>query len=87
MYDRQTESWWQQITGTGIVGAMIGKVLTMVPVRVEAFAYTVVWENEKPYNEFDRALEMSLSNPQDFVGVGTRLTDMGRPDEGIAYLE
>lgn len=37
MYDRQTESWWQQFTGTGIVGEMTGAELTMVPVRVEAW--------------------------------------------------
>ena len=38
MYDRQTESWWQQFTGTGIVGKMTGKTLKMVPSRVESFA-------------------------------------------------
>jgi hypothetical protein len=38
MYDRQTESWWQQFTGTGIVGAMTGKTLRMLPSRVESFA-------------------------------------------------
>ena len=38
MYDRQTESWWQQFLGEGIVGEMTGKRLTMVPVRVESFA-------------------------------------------------
>ncbi|MFT5486791.1 MAG: hypothetical protein ACI9JL_003756 [Paracoccaceae bacterium] len=38
MYDRQTESWWQQFTGTGIVGEMTGKMLTMLPARVESLA-------------------------------------------------
>jgi hypothetical protein len=38
MYDRQTESWWQQFTGTGIVGEMNGKMLTMLPARVESLA-------------------------------------------------
>ena len=37
MWDRQTESWWQQFTGTGIVGEMTGVELTMLPVRVESF--------------------------------------------------
>jgi len=37
MYDRQTESWWQQYTGTAIIGALAGVELEMVPVRVEAF--------------------------------------------------
>lgn len=38
MYDRQSESWWQQFTGTGIVGSMTGKSLTMIPARVESFS-------------------------------------------------
>ncbi len=38
MYDRQTESWWQQFTGKGIVGAYAGTPLTMLPARIESFA-------------------------------------------------
>ncbi len=38
MYDRQTESWWQQFTGEGIVGVHTGALLTPLPVRVESFA-------------------------------------------------
>ena len=38
MYDRQTESWWQQFLGEGIVGAMTGKVLKVLPSRLESFA-------------------------------------------------
>jgi len=38
MYDRQTESWWQQFTGEGIVGELAGKSLKMLPARIEAFA-------------------------------------------------
>ena len=38
MYDRQTESWWQQFTGEAIVGEMTGSELTLVPSRLEAFA-------------------------------------------------
>jgi len=37
MYDRQTESWWQQFTGEGIVGAMTGRQLRLVPSRLESF--------------------------------------------------
>ena len=37
MYDRQTESWWQQFLGEGIVGQMTGVRLRMLPARVEAF--------------------------------------------------
>lgn len=38
MYDRQTESWWQQFHGEAIVGALTGARLTMLPSRVEPFA-------------------------------------------------
>ena len=31
MYDRQTESWWQQATGRGIVGAFTGTQLEFLP--------------------------------------------------------
>lgn len=38
MYDRQTQSWWQQFTGEAIVGNMLGTKLTLVPARLEAFS-------------------------------------------------
>ncbi|MCW8964446.1 MAG: DUF3179 domain-containing protein, partial [Gammaproteobacteria bacterium] len=34
MYDRQTESWWQQFMGKGIVGEMTGKTLKVMPSRI-----------------------------------------------------
>ena len=36
MYDRQTQSWWQQFTGEGIVGAMTGKTLTILTSWMES---------------------------------------------------
>jgi hypothetical protein len=38
MYDRQTESWWQQFTGEAIVGQLTGQSLKLVPARLESFA-------------------------------------------------
>lgn len=38
MYDRQTETWWQQFTGEGIVGKYTGKTLKAIPSRIESFA-------------------------------------------------
>lgn len=38
MYDRATQSWWQQFTGEAIVGERTGTALDMVPSRVVAFA-------------------------------------------------
>ena len=37
MYARQTESWWQQFTGTAIVGSLLGKELKVRPARLESF--------------------------------------------------
>ncbi len=41
MWDRQTESWWQQVTGEAIVGELTGKRLTMLPATI------VSWEEFK----------------------------------------
>ncbi|MGE0559397.1 MAG: DUF3179 domain-containing protein [Burkholderiales bacterium] len=38
MYDRQTESWWQQFTGKGIVGHHSGVTLNQLPSAISAFA-------------------------------------------------
>ena len=37
MYDRQTETWWQQFTGEAIVGSMLGAELALIPSRLESF--------------------------------------------------
>jgi hypothetical protein len=41
MYDRQTESWWQQATGEAIVGEMTGKRLVFLPSQI------ISWETFK----------------------------------------
>ncbi len=38
MYDRQTESWWQQFTGEAIVGELNGTTLKTIPARLESYA-------------------------------------------------
>ena len=38
MYDRTTESWWQQFVGEAIVGEATGQRLAMLPARLESFA-------------------------------------------------
>ena len=38
MYDRQTESWFQQYTGTGLFGALAGNQLVVLPARLESVA-------------------------------------------------
>jgi len=37
MYDRQSESWWQQFTGKGIVGRYAGTVLKRLPSEIVSF--------------------------------------------------
>jgi hypothetical protein len=37
MYDRNTDSWWQQYLGVGIVGEQTGKELRMLPSRLESW--------------------------------------------------
>ncbi len=38
MYDRETESWWQQAIGTAIVGDLNGQELTQLPTWMESWA-------------------------------------------------
>ena len=38
MYDRETETWWQQLTGEGLVGEYAGAWLDIVPSQVINFA-------------------------------------------------
>ena len=37
MYDRQTETWWQQFTGRGIIGDYAGTVLQTLSARIVAY--------------------------------------------------
>ena len=39
MYDRQSESWWQQFTGEAIVGTWSGRSLRQVPSRIESLLH------------------------------------------------
>lgn len=38
MYDRQTESWWQQATGEAVIGALTGNQLTLLPATIISWA-------------------------------------------------
>lgn len=37
MYDRQTESWWQQFSGEALIGDHVGHTLVKLPSRIESF--------------------------------------------------
>ena len=38
MYDKNTQSWWQQFIGEAVVGDLLGKQLDSVPARLESLA-------------------------------------------------
>lgn len=38
MYDRQTETWWQQATGGAVVGELTGAQLTFIPAQIISLA-------------------------------------------------
>ncbi len=50
MWDRQTESWWQQFTGEAIVGELTGKKLTFLPSPI------VSWSDFKAANPEGKVL-------------------------------
>jgi hypothetical protein len=39
MYDRQTETWWQQFTGEAIVGDLVGRRLKMLPASIVGYGH------------------------------------------------
>jgi hypothetical protein len=48
MYDRQTESWWQQASGAGVIGRFAGTRLRMVPVMMISFAEAAdIWPDAR----------------------------------------
>ena len=90
MWDRQTESWWQQLTGEGIVGAYAGYQLDLLPAQLvswrdfkAAFPDADVLSRDtghnrdygrNPYSGYDRADQ----SPFLFKG---------RPDERLLPME
>ncbi|MGH2538769.1 MAG: DUF3179 domain-containing protein [Candidatus Promineifilaceae bacterium] len=74
MYDRQTESWWQQFTGEAIVGELTGTRLPLLPVSITSYADfkaaypagQVLFPDtgyERPYGENPYVNYDSLANP------------------------
>lgn len=88
MYDRQTESWWQQFTGTGIVGEMTGKELAMLPARVESLAkFRARYPNGKVLVPNDPNFRPYGNNP--YMGYDTSRRPFlyrGEMPKGIAPL-
>jgi hypothetical protein len=72
MWDRQTQSWWQQLTGEGIVGELAGHQLEFLPASIiswgdykQANPDTLVLSRDtgfsRPYSGYDRADPARLS--------------------------
>lgn len=73
MYDRQTESWWQQATGEAIVGEMTGKRLALLPSSV------VSWADFKRAHPNGRVLSRETGHPRPYGENPYVGYDSGRP--------
>ncbi len=60
MYDRQTETWWQQATGEAIVGEFTGRQLTFVP------ASMVSWQDFKETHPDANVLSRDTGYSRDY---------------------
>ncbi len=91
MYDRQTESWWQQFTGKGIIGDYTDTELVRIPSQIvsfgefrKAFPDAEVLSKETGYHRFYgqnpyRGYDNINSNPFLFRGeIDSRLPAMER---------
>jgi hypothetical protein len=97
MYDRQTESWWQQFSGRALVGKLAGTILRQLPARIvswrdfrQAHPLALVLNREtgftrdygtNPYAGYD-----DIASPPIFA---TRNADDDRlpPKERVVYVE
>ncbi len=91
MWDRQTETWWQQLSGQGIVGKLAGAQLTMVPSLLISFEeFTESYPDGKVLSTETGALRDYGSNPYvqyDDLGVERpRLFD-GEVDDRLPAME
>ena len=87
MYDRQTETWWQQATGEAIIGELTGTVLAFLP------APTVSWSDFK--DQYPDALVLSRdtghsrrygSNPYSGYDSGRPFLYRGTPDKRLPTM-
>lgn len=76
MYDRETDSWWQQFTGEAIAGSRVGTELEVIPSRLEA------WETFRARHPDGEVL--TPNNP-DFRDYG-RNPYAGYDTSGVPFL-
>jgi len=76
MWDRQTESWWQQFSGEGIVGHFAGTKLKLLPSRVMAYGdFIKQWPHNPVLVPRNPALRPYGRNP--YVGYDKRTAPLG----------
>lgn len=94
MWDRQTESWWQQFTGEVILGDLLGQKLLIIPSRLES------WEKfqERAQRHIGNDAEVLVPNEPGFRSYGANpysgydtleqpFLYAGETPEGIGALE
>ncbi len=88
MYDRQTESWWQQIVGEAIIGELLGERLTILP------SFLVSWEDFKEAYPDGRVLSRDTGysrqygrNPYELYDRQTPFLFFGEPDKRLRPLD
>ena len=88
MYDRQTESWWQQITGEAIVGELLDQRLTILP------SFLVSWEDFKEAYPDGRVLSRDTGhrrqygrNPYELYDRQNPFLFRGEPDRRLRPLD
>ena len=77
MYDHQTETLWQQITGEAIVGTDVGRRLTFLP------SQTVSWQDFR--DAFPDGLVLSLNTGVVRNYGGTQYTEYDKPGTGTYF--
>jgi Protein of unknown function (DUF3179) len=97
MYDRQTESWWQQFGGEGLVGHYTGVRLRQLPARIVAWRqferehpHSLVLTRKtgfsRPYGQNPYAGYDDVSSPP-FFGAAHGGDHRLQPKERVVFLE
>jgi hypothetical protein len=97
MYDRQTESWWQQFGGAGLVGRYAGATLRQLPSRIVSWQRFRAWYprgrvlthdtgysrpyGQNPYTGYD-----DVSTPP-FFPVANNGDKRLQPKERVVFVE
>lgn len=91
MWDRQTETWWQQITGTGLAGKLAGVELDMLPCQIisasdffESFPRGLILSTNTGHNR-----KYGVNPYENYDDIGTskpRLFDQ-EPDQRLPAME